>query len=221
LTMQREWIGKSMGATAIFKLEETGDALEIFTTRPDTLYGVTFMSVALEHPLIDKLVKDPAKKKEIEALRERTRQIDREKRLSEEYEKEGVFLGLHAVHPLTGEKVPIYAANFVLMEYGTGAVMAVPAHDQRDFDFAKKYGIPMKVVIVPPVEQNTNAAHEIPLQNAYVDPGLMVDSAQFDGMGSEEAKKAIVSFLEKKGVGREKITYKLRDWGISRQRYWG
>jgi leucyl-tRNA synthetase len=221
LTMQREWIGKSIGATAIFKVEGTGDPIEIFTTRPDTLYGVTFMSLALEHPLIDRLVKDPAKRKEVNALRERARQIDREKRLSEEYEKEGVFLGIHALHPLTGEKVPIYAANFVLMEYGTGAVMAVPAHDQRDFDFAKKYGIPIKVVIVPPEEQNMDAVHEIPLQQAYVDPGLMVDSAQFSEMGSEEAKKTIVAFLEEKGVGKEKVTYKLRDWGISRQRYWG
>jgi leucyl-tRNA synthetase len=217
--MQREWIGKSVGALVHFPLENSEQKIEIFTTRPDTLYGVTFMSLASEHPLIDRLVKDPEKKKEIEVFRERTRKIDREKRLSEDYEKEGIDLGLRAVHPLTGEKVPVYAANFVLMEYGTGAVMAVPAHDQRDFDFAKKYQIPIKVVIVPP--NSVGATHASPLHNAYVDPGLMVDSAQFTGMGSEEAKKAIVEFLEEKKVGQEKVTYKLRDWGISRQRYWG
>jgi leucyl-tRNA synthetase len=218
LIMQREWIGKSVGALVQFPLENSEQKIEIFTTRPDTLYGVTFMSLASEHPLIDRLIKDPEKKKEIEAFRERTRKIDREKRLSEEYEKEGLDLGIRAVHPLTGEKVPIYAANFVLMEYGTGAVMAVPAHDQRDFDFAKKYHIPLKTVIIPPVGEGLKPART---DSAYVDPGTMTDSAQFTGMNSEEAKKAIVKFLEEKKVGQEKVTYKLRDWGISRQRYWG
>ncbi|MFO1519705.1 MAG: leucine--tRNA ligase [bacterium] len=215
LTMQREWIGKSVGANAIFKVEGSGEEIEIFTTRPDTLYGVTFLSLATEHPLIDKLVKDPAKKKEIDVFREKVRHIDREKRLADQYEKEGVALGIHVIHPLTGEKVPLYAANFVLMEYGTGAVMAVPAHDQRDFDFAKKYGVPVKVVIQP--KDGLKGA----LKEAYVDPGIMVDSVQFTGQSSEDAKRAIVQFLEEKKVGKQKITYKLRDWGISRQRYWG
>lgn len=149
LTMQREWIGKSVGANAIFKVEGSEEKIEIFTTRPDTLYGVTFLSLATEHPLIDQLVKDPHKKKEVEAFREKVRTIDHDKRVSGEYEKEGMALDINVIHPLTGKPVPLYVANFVLMEYGTGAVMAVPAHDQRDFDFAKKYGIPIKVVIQP------------------------------------------------------------------------
>ncbi len=225
LIMQRDWIGKSLGATTIFVVEGSGEEIEIFTTRPDTLYGVTFLSLATEHPLVDKLVKDPAKKKAIEAFREKTRKIDHEKRVSDAYEKEGIPLGVNVIHPLTGEKIPLYVANFVLMEYGTGAVMAVPAHDQRDFDFAKKYGIPIKEVIVPDVGAGLRPARGralgSPLQEAYVDPGTMVDSAQFTSMNSEDAKPAIVKFLEEKGVGKAKVTYKLRDWGISRQRYWG
>lgn len=215
LTMQREWIGKSIGATAVFKVEGSGEEIEIFTTRPDTLYGVTFLSLATEHPLVDKLIKDSAKKKEIEAFREKVRNIDREKRVADAYEKEGIPLGVNAIHPLTGEKIPLYVANFVLLEYGTGAVMAVPAHDQRDFDFAKKYGIPIKGVIEP------EGGFVGDLKQAYVEPGTMVDSAQFSGMNSEAAKLAIIRLLEEKGEGKAKTTYKLRDWGISRQRYWG
>jgi len=225
LTMQREWIGKSQGAEAVFKIEGSGEEILVFTTRPDTLYGVTFLSLAAEHPLIDALVKDEGKRREIAEFRERVRKIDRDKRVADAYEKEGIPLGLNAVHPLTGEKIPLFAANFVLMEYGTGAVMAVPAHDQRDFDFAKKYGLPIRLVIenaavgaVPPL---TGDKREGPLQAAYVEPGTMVSSGQFDGMGSEEAKGAIVKLLESQKAGRSKVTYKLRDWGVSRQRYWG
>ncbi|MFO1462366.1 MAG: leucine--tRNA ligase [bacterium] len=217
LTMQREWIGKSLGAEAVFQVEGSGEEIVVFTTRPDTLYGVTFLSLAAEHPLIDALVKDEAKRRELSEFRERVRKIDRDKRVADAYEKEGVPLGLNAVHPLTGEKIPLFAANFVLMEYGTGAVMAVPAHDQRDFDFAQKYGLPIRVVIEPPGDK----ALKRPLQAAYVDPGRMVESAQFNGLGSEEAKGAIVKFLEQQKAGKSKVTYKLRDWGVSRQRYWG
>ncbi len=218
LTMQREWIGKSQGAEAVFKVEGSGEEILIFTTRPDTLYGVTFLSLAAEHPLVDALVKDEGKRREIAEFRERVRKIDRDKRVADAYEKEGIPLGLNAVHPLTGEKVPLFAANFVLMEYGTGAVMAVPAHDQRDFDFAKKYGLPIRLVIE---NSAAGAVRERPLQNAYVELGTMVSSGQFDGMGSEEAKGAIVKLLESQKAGRSKVTYKLRDWGVSRQRYWG
>ncbi|MCE9624138.1 MAG: leucine--tRNA ligase [Deltaproteobacteria bacterium] len=215
LTMQREWIGKSVGAEVVFKVEGSGEEIVVFTTRPDTLYGVTFLSLAAEHPLIDGLVKDEAKRAELEALRERVRKIDRDKRVADAYEKEGVALGVNVIHPLTGAKVPLFAANFVLMEYGTGAVMAVPAHDQRDYDFAKKYALPVQVVIEP------KEGAKKPLDQAFVDPGVMVQSAQFDGMGSEEAKQAIVKFLEQQKHGKAKVTFKLRDWGISRQRYWG
>lgn len=225
LIMQREWIGKSVGATAYFNVEGSDEKIEIFTTRPDTLYGVTFLSLATEHPLVDKLVKDPQVKKAVEDLRERSRKIDREKRIAEDYEKEGVALGFNAIHPLTGEKIPVYAANFVLMDYGSGAVMAVPAHDQRDFDFAKKYNIPIQVVIEPtssPSPRNGEGQGEGEvLQKAFTDSGTMVNSAQFSGMPSQEAKKAIVEFLQERKCGLQKVTFKLRDWGISRQRYWG
>jgi len=216
LTMQREWIGKSLGAEVIFKVEGSGEEIVVFTTRPDTLYGVTFLSLAAEHPLVDRLVSSEAKRAEVVAFRERVRKIDRDKRVADAYEKEGLPLGLDVIHPLTGRKVPLFLANFVLMEYGTGAVMAVPAHDQRDFDFAAKYGLPIQEVILPQ-GQGRSAS----LQQAYVDPGIMVSSDRFDGMGSEEAKAAIVQFLEGQKAGKAKVTYKLRDWGISRQRYWG
>lgn len=215
LTMQREWIGKSVGAKIQFKLENSDENIEVFTTRPDTLFGVTFLSLASEHPLIDRLIRDPQKQQEIEAFRQKVRQIDREKRLAEDYEKEGLALGINVMHPLTGERIPLYLANFVLMEYGTGAVMAVPAHDERDFDFAKKYELPIKIVIEP------EAGFEAELKQAWVNPGIMKQSGEFNGMPSLEAKQAIVKRLEEKGLGLSQTTYKLRDWGISRQRYWG
>ncbi|HKY61810.1 MAG TPA: leucine--tRNA ligase [bacterium] len=230
LTMQREWIGKSQGAEAVFKVEGSGEEITVFTTRPDTLYGVTFLSLAAEHPLLEKLIVDEAKKRELADFRERVRKIDRDKRLADAYEKEGIALGLNVIHPLTGAKVPLYAANFVLMEYGTGAVMAVPAHDQRDFDFAKKYGLPIKVVIEPvgaglaPAREHVGGGGQgqaLPLQQAYVDPGIMVDSDRFNGLGSEAAKAEIVKHLESQRAGKARVTYKLRDWGVSRQRYWG
>ncbi len=220
LVMQREWIGKSVGANVFFPVENSAEKIEVFTTRPDTLLGVTFLSVALEHPLIDQLIQDSAIKKEIENLREKTFKLEREKRIAGEYEKEGVPLGINAVHPLTGEKIPLYAANFVLMDYGTGAVMAVPAHDQRDFDFAQKYQIPIKTVIVP-LSDTVGAHDRAPLKSAYIDSGKLIASGQFTGLPSEEAKKKITAYLQENKFGNEKITYRLRDWGISRQRYWG
>ncbi len=220
LTMQREWIGKSTGASIHFPLEGHQEKIEVFTTRPDTLFGVTFISLAAEHPLIDRVLKDPVRKKELEVFRKQVQSLGREKRLSDQYEKEGIPLGIYALHPITGERIPIYASNFVLMEYGTGAVMAVPAHDQRDFDFAKKYQLPIKAVIAPP-GMNIGSFLSQSLTSAYVDPGTMIESGSFSGMPSEEAKEAIVQHLEEKGLGLKKIQYKLRDWGISRQRYWG
>ncbi len=242
LTMQRDWIGKSVGATVQFTLENSDQKIEVFTTRPDTLYGVTFLSLALDHPLIKEQVKDEAILKQLAELRENNRKIDREKKLAGDYEKEGLFLGFYAIHPLTGEKVPVYAANFVLMDYGTGAVMAVPAHDERDFEFAKKYDLTIKEVIIPfnslPLKkggQEGFSIEKIPetplgispplskgkIKKAFTDPGTLTNSAQFTGLPSEEAKLAIIKSLEEKKVGQQKITYKLRDWGISRQRYWG
>ena len=218
LTMQINWIGKSEGAEIRFPLEEPeGEEIVVFTTRPDTLYGVTFISLSPEHPLARKLAaRDPELLKEFEAFLAETRKERR--RIEEgEFEKKGLFLRAYAKHPLTGERVPVYAANFVLMEYGTGAVMAVPAHDQRDFEFAKKYGLPIRVVINPPGEELDPAKMEA----AYEDPGIMVNSGPFSGLPSEEGKKKVVALLEEKGLGRRKTTYRLRDWGVSRQRYWG
>ncbi|HSA59456.1 MAG TPA: leucine--tRNA ligase [bacterium] len=216
LTMQREWIGESEGAEVDFPIEGKKQAIKIFTTRPDTLYGTTFMSLAAEHPLALELSRGTPQEKAVREFAEKTAKMDRAKRLTDDYEKEGVFTGVSAMNPLTGKKLPVYAANFVLMEYGTGAVMAVPAHDQRDFEFAKNYGIPIEVVIDP-----VGAVHERPLQKAFEDAGVLVNSQQFTGLPSEEAKKKIVAYIEKKGMGRKTLNYKLRDWGISRQRYWG
>ncbi len=217
ILMQKNWIGRSEGAEIEFPLEGRSEKIKVFTTRPDTLYGVTFISLAPEHPLTLELARESGREAEVSAFLERMRRLDRRRLLEGDFEKEGIFLGAHAIHPLTGEKIPIFAANFVLMEYGTGAVMAVPAHDQRDFEFAKKYGLPIVVVITPPGEE----LRPQEMTQAYEAPGVMVNSGPFTGLESEKGKREIVKYLEEKGVGRARITYRLRDWGISRQRYWG
>lgn len=229
-TMQRNWIGRSEGARVRFRLlppafrpgdvvpEAAPDAetIEIFTTRPDTLFGVTFMSLAPEHPLAETLVAGSEHETGAKAFIAQVAQEDRFLRTAEGKEKEGFFTGRYVVNPANGEAVPVYLANFVLMEYGTGAVMAVPAHDQRDFEFAKKYGIPVKVVISPEetLDPDTMSA-------AYTEPGIMLNSSQFDGLPSTDAKSAIVDWLAKQGTGEKTIQYKLRDWLVSRQRFWG
>lgn len=202
VTMQRNWIGRSQGIEVDFRIVGSERSIRIFTTRQDTLYGATFMSIAKKHPLVSDLVKDKKIKEEIDALSE------------DPEEKQGVFTGCFAENPLTGDKLPIYVANFVLMEYGTGAVMAVPAHDQRDFEFAKKYDLPIKVVI----QSTEHGKHDT---DAFEEDGILADSAQFSGLSSREARENIADYLEKEGLGKKVINYKLRDWGISRQRYWG
>ena len=204
LTMQRNWIGKSEGVEVDFPIDGMHHSLKIFTTRPDTIFGVTFMCISPAHPLAETLCKDKEALKKIRALQKDTEL------------KEGIFTGKYAINPLTQEKVPIYIANFVLMEYGTGAIMSVPAHDQRDFEFAKKYGLPIKVVIVPKEGKLSE-----PLEKAYEDEGVMVNCREFSGFSSEEGKKAVADYIEKKRFGKKTVNYKLRDWGISRQRYWG
>jgi len=218
LTMQKNWIGKSIGAEINFPIAGRNDhSLKIFTTRPDTLFGVTFMSVAAEHPLIPELVKGLPQEKDVLAFAERLRKEDKRERADQNAEKEGLFTGVYCTHPLTGEKIPVYVANFVLMEYGTGAVMAVPAHDQRDFEFAKKYELPIKVVIQPEGKSlDANAMTE-----AYVEDGIQVNSDRFSGMPNRKAVDEIIRYLEEKKAGSKSVHYKLRDWGISRQRYWG
>ncbi len=217
ITMQKNWIGKSIGADVAFPLENGRGAITVFTTRQDTLFGATFMVLAPEHPLVLELCKGKEQEAEVQAFVKRVRRQDLTARTAEDMEKEGVFLGAHCINPLTNRRMPLYTANFVLMEYGTGAVMAVPTHDQRDFEFAKKYAIPMIVVIEPPGKALDPAL----MTEAYIEDGVLVNSGPFDGMNNREAMEAIADYLEEQGIGRRAINYRLRDWGISRQRYWG
>ncbi len=220
LTMQRNWIGKSVGAEIDFALTEPVDgaeAITVFTTRPDTLFGATFMSLAAEHPLVPKLIAGKPQQAAVSAFVEKVRNMDRIVRTAEDLEKEGVFTGAYCVNPATGKPIPIYVANFVLMGYGTGAVMAVPAHDQRDFEFARKYDLPMQVVIAPEGQTLTPET----MDAAYVDPGRLVASGEFTNLPNEEAKGRIVDWLAGSGRGKKCVNYRLRDWNVSRQRYWG
>jgi leucyl-tRNA synthetase len=217
LTMQRHWIGKSPGAEILFPLAEGGEPIKVFTTRADTLFGATFMSLAPEHPLALSLTQGTGQEEAVGAFVDYWRAQNRSRGVLEEVTKEGVFTGSYCVNPVTNLKMPIYVANFVLMEYGTGAVMAVPAHDQRDFEFAQKYGLPIQVVIQPPgVELRAET-----LTCAYEDEGVLMDSGRFSGLASAPAKEAIAAYLEEKGQGKGTVHFRLRDWLISRQRYWG
>ena len=218
LNMQRNWIGRSEGCEVTFHLEEIEEDVVIYTTRPDTLWGVTFFLLAPEHPLVDRLVRGTPREAEVAAFRERIKGKTEIELTALDVEKDGVFLGAHAVNPVNGERVPVWTANFVLMEYGTGAVMAVPAHDQRDFEFARKYGLPIRVVVQPPEGELSPEKMEA----AYEGPGTLTDSGDFSGLDSERAKKQdIPDHLESQGYGRRAVNYRLRDWLISRQRYWG
>ncbi|MCL0095364.1 leucine--tRNA ligase [Dehalococcoidia bacterium] len=216
-TMQRNWVGRSEGADISFSIEEYGldeKEIRVFTTRPDTVYGVTFMVLAPEHPLVEKLTL-PEYKDRVDDYVNRARRRSEIERLSTERERTGLFIGAYATNRLNGEKVPIWIADYVLLSYGTGAVMGVPAHDQRDFELAKEFGLPIKVVVAPDGWSGED------LEEAYEEPGTMVNSGPFDGLPSEEGKDAIVAFMEKDGCGKKAVSYRLRDWLISRQRYWG
>ncbi|XXJ21081.1 leucine--tRNA ligase [Desulfovibrio caledoniensis] len=222
LTMQRNWIGKSYGSELTFQVKDMDETIDVFTTRPDTLYGATFMSVAAEHPLVEKLISDAPNKAEIETFVTNIRNMDRIKRGADDLEKEGVFTGKYCVNPVTGKDIPIYVANFVLMGYGTGAVMAVPAHDQRDFEFATKYDLPKQAVINPPeLQEKGEKLDAASLTEAYSAPGFLIHSGDFDSMPNEDAKKAIVEHLDQSGKGKMAVNYRLRDWNVSRQRFWG
>lgn len=216
-TMQENWIGRSEGMEFSFSAEKSGDKIPVFTTRPDTVYGVSYLVMAPEHPLVDKLSFDTPYENEVKEFKKKMEKLNEITRTSTDTEKEGVFIGAYAVNPMNGEKVPIWIANYVLLEYGTGAVMGVPAHDQRDFEFAKKYNLPIKVVVSPPGK--TLDARD--MTEAYVERGILVNSDRFNGMDNIEAIKAVGHYMEEKGIGRVKVNYKLRDWLISRQRYWG
>jgi leucyl-tRNA synthetase len=217
VTMQRNWIGKSEGLTCDFPVEGSQEVLSIFTTRPDTIFGVTFMSIAPEHPLIERLIEGSGNKEEIQSFIDLIIQEKQQQKPDDEQEKKGIFTGRYCINPFNGDKVPIYVANFVLMGYGTGAVMAVPAHDQRDFEFARKYNLAIKPVVIP--EGASLSAME--MEAAQVEPGRLADSGSFTGMESASAKQAIIDHAAGKGFGAAHTTYRLRDWGISRQRYWG
>ncbi len=274
LAMQKNWIGRSDGVEVDFPLADGQGALRIFTTRQDTLFGATFVVLAPEHPMVQQLIEGKAQAGEVTEFVSRVRQQDKKIRTAQDLEKEGVFTGSYAINPLTRERIPIWVANFVLMEYGTGAIMSVPAHDQRDFDFAKKYGLPIRVVIQNPegnqalpgaaVSQASGSAGDWPggggiasgasrpphsdepggiggataphgppdnkgaslesstLTQAYTEEtGYLVESGQFNSLSPAEAKSRIAQYIEQQGLGKRTVNYKLRDWGISRQRYWG
>ncbi|PID56055.1 leucine--tRNA ligase [candidate division KSB3 bacterium] len=218
LTMQRNWIGKSYGTAVTFSLADGDGEIEIFTTRPDTLYGSTFMVLAPEHQMVRSLAAGTDQEHAVLEFVNRIGLQEKAQRIDEAAEKEGVFSGKYAINPLTQERIPIWVANFVLMEYGTGAIMAVPTHDQRDFEFARKYDIPLRVVIQPPGEDALSAAD---MTAAYVEDGVLVNSGPFDGMNNRDAITKITNYLTEQGIGRATVNYRLRDWGISRQRYWG
>lgn len=215
--MQENWIGRSEGAILRFNVQETDDQIEVFTTRPDTVFGLSYMVLAPEHPLVEKLIAGTEYEADVRAFIKEVQQMTEVERSSTELEKKGIFIGAHAVNPADGKVVPILVGNYVIYEYGTGAVMGVPAHDERDFQFAKKYNLPITIVVMPEgkelrVEEMTEASKE---------SGIMVNSGQFNGMKNEDAKKAIVEFFAQQGMGEMKVNFRLRDWLISRQRFWG
>ncbi len=220
LISQRNWVGKSYGAAVKFPHvgphAAENDAIEVFTTRPDTLYGVTFMSLAPEHPLALALAKGTEHEAVVTAFVNKVKSEDKISRTMDDYEKEGVFTGAYVTNPLTGAEVPVYVANFVLMDYGTGAVMAVPAHDQRDFEFARKYDLPIQVVI-----QGEEPLDPATMTEAYVGEGVLVNSAQFNGTKNKQAIEDIAAYMDDMGIGGKTTNFRLRDWGVSRQRYWG
>ena len=223
--MQRNWIGRSFGAQIVFSIAGDTPGIErlsaeersfsVFTTRPDTLFGATYVVMAPEHPLVGKITA-PDRKAEVEAYIEQARSQNEIQRTSTVREKTGVFTGACAINPVNGEKIPVWIADYVLVSYGTGIIMAVPTHDVRDFEFAVKFGLPVREVIAPP-----GGSRGIKLEEAYVDPGTMVNSGEFNGLASAEGARKIVEKLQKSGLAAPKVNYKIRDWLISRQRYWG
>ena len=216
-TMQENWIGRSEGAEFNFCLDGSTEKIPVYTTRPDTVFGVSYVVLAAEHPLVAKLIAEQENKNEIEDFITKVRNQTELERTSTEVEKEGVFTGAYAINPFNGERVPIWIANYVLFEYGTGAVMGVPAHDDRDWQFATKYNLPKKLVITDK-EKSFDIST---MTKAYTDEGILINSAHFSNMENEKAKKAIIAWLEEENIGIKRVNYRLRDWLVSRQRYWG
>jgi leucyl-tRNA synthetase len=229
LTMQRNWIGRSEGAHVDFSVADGGERVRVFTTRPDTLYGATFFVLAPDHELAERLVAGTPHEADFRAFRDRVSRQTEIERLSTERDKEGVFLGAHAVNPVNGERIPIWAADYVLTDYGTGAIGGVPAHDERDLQFARKYGLPVRVVIQPEWELDETTGERAPaapligetIAEAWTGDGRMVNSGPYDGLTSAEGKARITADLAARGLGEAAVNYRLRDWLVSRQRYWG
>ncbi len=215
--MQQNWIGRSEGVEVDFKVDGMDKTVRIYTTRPDTIYGVTYMVIAPEHPIVKELIKGTEQEEACTEFINKMSLLNELDRTSNEVEKEGVFTGRYVINPLNNDRVPLYLANYVLAEYGTGVVMAVPSHDQRDFEFSKKYGLPIKVVILPEGQQIDASK----MSEAFVDIGYLTNSDKFDGVRSDEAIGKIIEYIEQMGYGERKINFRLRDWLISRQRYWG
>ena len=216
-TMQRNWIGKSYGANIDFEIKDSDKKLEVFTTRADTLFGATYMVMSPEHPFVDELVAGCPEEAEVKAYQEKVRHMSDIERTSTSNEKTGVFIGRYALNPVNGKEIPIYISDYVLMGYGTGAIMAVPAHDQRDFDFAKAFGLE----IIPVVDPEDPSIDLYDLKEAFVAEGKMINSGQFDGMNNKEAIPKMIDWLNEQGIGDKTVNFRLRDWLISRQRYWG
>ncbi len=215
--MQKNWIGRSLGSALKFRIAGSEEDLEVFTTRPDTVFGATFMCLAPEHPLVEKLSRGTEQETAVAEFVDKISRQERSAEGIEKYEKEGIFTGAYCINPATQEEIPVYTANFVLMGYGTGAIMSVPAGDQRDFEFARKYGLPIRVVVQPEGE----SLNPDTMEAAFTGDGVMVNSGEFDGLDSRTAMENITDWLDKAGRGKKAISYRLRDWGISRQRYWG
>jgi len=218
LSMQANWIGKSQGVEIYFKLKGSGEVVPVFTTRPDTIFGATYIVLAPEHPLVKRLISGSPQEKEVLKFIDKVAKESKVARASSGVKKEGISTGSFAVNPVNNEEIPVWIADYVLMEYGTGAIMAVPTHDQRDFLFAKEHGLGMRVVIQPK-EKNIKSADE--LTEAYEGEGVQVNSGEFDGLSNQDAKIKIAEWMEKKNIGKIQTHWRLRDWLISRQRYWG
>ena len=219
VTMQENWIGKSYGVEIFFGVKKTGEKLPVFTTRPDTIFGATYVVLAPEHPLVNQLIKGSPEEKKVKNFVKNAGKMSKSLRISGDKQKEGIFTGEYAINPVNGEEIPIWVADYVLMEYGTGAIMAVPTHDQRDFLFAKEHNLPLRIVIQP--RHDGADVKENDLKCAYEGNGVQINSAQFDGLSNEEGKKKIAQWMEKESMGKVTVNFRLRDWLISRQRYWG